>query len=206
MAAPTKLTVFNLAIAMLGQTELESPDDVGELGDKLRAQWEPALELAFEKGAWDCAKVRFILARHPEAPLFGYKYYYTVPPEVTRTLWVSDTGEANDEYLDWEPEPGKIATSAEALYLIGVSRAKFEQVGRWSHSLARYVATELALLAAPKINPPAAEGIGKERKKCLSDALGLDAVQGPKKRPRMGSWSRAARGLSRIGGPGEQGR
>ena len=66
-------------------------------------------------------------------------------------------------------------------------------------TLARYVATELALLTAPKINPDATEGIGKERKKALSDALGLDAVQGPRKRQRIGTWSRAARGWGRTG-------
>jgi hypothetical protein len=197
---------MNLAIAMLGQTELESPDDGGELGEKLRAQWDAAVEIAFEKGSWDCAKVRRILGRSGETPLFGYRYYYTVPPEMTRILSVSDTTDDPDnEFLAWEGEPGKIATNAEALYVTGVSRQQFNIVGRWSHSMARYVATELALLAAPKINPPAAEGIGKERKKALSDATGLDAVQGPRKRPRMGDWSRAARGYGRGGG-GEQGR
>ena len=51
--------------------------------------------------------MRYILARNDETPLFGYSYYYTVPSDCTRILWVSDTGLPEDEYLTGRGEPGR---------------------------------------------------------------------------------------------------
>lgn len=192
--AITKLTVMNDALALLGQPPLESPDDPGEDGKILRAYWTDIVELAHEATAWDFAKLRKKLPRLPAPPLFGYAYYYALPGDVLRTLVLSSTGDQNDELTDYEIEVGKVATDASDVYLIYVSEDSVTQMGRWSHSFAHYVATELALRGAPKINSSATEDIVKERKKAKSDAIGLDGAQGPPKKRRPGQWARSARG------------
>lgn len=192
---PTKLSVFNDALGLLGQPLLEDPEvESNEDAITLRGHWQSVVEIAHEKTAWDFAKVRWQCARLDQTPAHGYKYYYALPPDLLRLLYVSETGQADDETLAWEGEPGKIATDLETIYITYISDASTTAVGRWSASFAYYVATELAARSAGKINSSAVEHIIKERKKALSDAIGLDATQGPVKRARHGSWSRAARG------------
>lgn len=191
---PTKLSVFNGALAMLGQPLMSSDLDAGEDGDALRGLWEQVVELCHEKTAWDFAKLRHQCARLSETPISGYAFYYALPNDLIRLLTVSESGAPNDEITAWEQEPGKIATDAARLYITYVSDQSLTQIGRWSTSFARYVSTELAILAAPKLNSSAVEDISKERRKALSDAIGLDAAQGPPRLRRPGSWASAARG------------
>lgn len=189
---PTKLSVFNDCLGLLGQTLLDSDLDDNEDGDTLRGHWQSVIELAHEKTAWDFAKLRAECARSATEPVSGYLYYYTVPSDCLRILTVSASGIPGDNLIDWDGEPGKIATDAETVYITYVSTESLTQVGRWSASFAYYVATELAIRSAPKINASAVENITKERKKALSDAIGLDATQGPIRRRAHGSWSSAA--------------
>ena len=193
---PSKLSVFNDALSMCAQPPIESDTTAGEDGDQCRAHWQNAIEIAHEKTAWDFAKLRAQLARSATTPTFQYKYYYTLPADLLRILYLSETGTSNAPLLDYEGEPGRIATDAETVYCTYVSTESLTQIGRWSASFAHYVATELAFRIAPKINSSALEAIDKERRKALSDAVGLDATQGPPVRRRPGSWSRAARGFT----------
>ena len=192
---PTKLQVFNIALAMLGQPPMATEDATGEDGRWCRTNWDHAVELAHEKTGWDFAKVRVQCARQAAVPVHGYSYYYTIPSDCLRILYVSETENRGDELLSYEAEPGKIAASVETLYLTYVSETSIDAPGRWSASFARYVATELAVLCAPKLNPAQQEELARERKKALSDAVGLDATQGPPQRRRHGAWSSAARGF-----------
>ena len=191
---PTKLTVFNSALGLLAQPLMEDADAAGTDGDTLRSHWDSVVDLCHEKTAWDQAKTRAILAQSATTPTHGYDYYYTLPADCLRILRLSPTGAIGDDLIHYEPEMGKIATDATAVYITYVSSTSRTAVGRWSESFAYYVATELAVRAAPKLNSSALDFVTKERKKALSDAVGLDAAQGPPIERRHGSWSRAARG------------
>lgn len=192
---PTKLTVFNDALRMLGQPMLASDLQEGEDGRYLRAAWQTAVELAHEKTAWDFARTRWQCARLATTPVHTYDYYYAIPADCLRLLTVSDSGEPGTALLTYAVDQGKIATSATTVYITYVSDSSEAAVGRWSQSFAHYVATELALSCAPKLNSSAVDTISKERKKALSDAIGLDAAQGPPVKRQHGAWSRAARGF-----------
>lgn len=191
---PTKTTVLNDCLGLLGQTLVDSDTDDTENTRILNAHWGSVVELAHEKTAWDFAKLRAKLPRSDTVPAFGYQFYYTLPGDLLRILWLSPTGNKGDDLLNYEGEPGKIATDVEAVYLLYVSETSRDAVGRWSESFAHYVACELASRAMSKINPAAAEGVLRERKKAQSDAIGLDATQGPIQRRRLGTWARSARG------------
>lgn len=192
---PTKTDVYNMALGLLGQTLVDSDLDTTENTVVLNGHWNSVCELCHEKTAWDFAKVRVQLARLSSTPVFGYDYYYAVPSDLLRMLTISQSGLVGDDFLDYESEPGKIATSAETLYITYVSDTSISAVGRWSASFAYYVATELATRSMAKINPSAKDDIVRERKKAASDAIGLDATQGPPQQRRLGSWARAARGF-----------
>ena len=192
----TKNQVFNDALALLGQPALDDAEDVGEDGDTLRANWDSVVEYCHEKTGWNFAKVRAELARSVTVPVHGYSYYYTLPAACLRVLYISQSGVPNDPLLDYEEDTGKIATDAETVYITYVSTASLTQLGNWSQAFAYYVACVLAQRCAPKINSSALDPIMREVKKAASDAIGLDATQGPPKRRSHGSWSRAARGSS----------
>lgn len=195
---PSKLTVFNTSIGLLGQSIINDPEVTNnDTARTLRGHWTTTVNRCHEKTAWDHAKVLAQLGRLAETPTFGYDYYYAVPSDCVRTLYISETGEKNNELLEFEKIEGKIATDVETVYLTYVTKDSIEAIGRWPDTFAYYVATELAFVSAPKINPEAMEEIGRERKKALADAIGIDAAQGPVIRRRHGSWSGAAR-LGRV--------
>jgi hypothetical protein len=193
----TQLTVFNRACALMGLTPLRSVDDRGEKPDHLRSFWETTVDLCHEATGWDHAKKRAVLAQSGETPSFGYDYYYVLPSDCLRILTLSPTGTAGDDLIEYEGETGKIATNATAVYLTYISDTSRLTVGRWSESFANYVAAELALLCAPKLNSSAVDNITKAVRRAKSDAIGLDATQGPPERRRHGAWSSAGRGFQR---------
>lgn len=191
---PTKLTVFNDALLLLGQPMMQDPADSGEDGDQLRAAWEPSVEICHEKTEWDHAVKRWQCARLASVPTNGYYYYYAIPADALRIITVSETGEVGDDLIAYEIEEGKLATNAQTVYIRYVSDDAMNNPGRWSASFAYFVSCTMAARVAPKINQSALEHIIKERKKAQSDAIGLDAAQGPPKPRRHGMWSRSARG------------
>lgn len=192
---PTQLTVFNDALGLLGQGPKDSVDAGGDDLRTLLRHWDTVVERCHEATAWDFAKVWRALSRQADTPTFGYSYFYSIPNDCLRVLKLSETGEEGDELLAYETGPGRIATDAETVYCLYVSNTSKDSVGRWSQSFAYYVACELAYISCGKINQSAEDKIIKERRKAKSDAIGLDATQGPPQRRRHGSWSRAARGF-----------
>lgn len=191
----TRLSVFNDAMGLLGQPLLDSDEQAGEDGDVLRGHWDSVVDLAHEKTAWDHAKVIVALSLLAETPPARWTYYYQLPGDLLRLLWLSQSGGQGDDLTDYEIVVGKVGTHAASVYAGYVSDVSRTAVGRWSESFAHYVATELAFRSAPKLNPSALAMLKDERKKALSDAVGLDATQGPPIRRRHGSWSGAARGF-----------
>jgi len=196
---PTKLTVFNSAVGIMGLNLLQSDTAQNEVVRTLNTHWLPACEYCHEKTAWDHAKARANLGRLEAVPVSTYDYYYALPNDCLRVLHVSDTGDDGDDLLDYSIEEGKIATSMGAVYIVYVSDRRIDKPGAWSQTFADFVAADLALRAAPKLNPSAKDDAMKAVKRFGSDAIGLDATQGPTKLQKHGSWSRAARGYRRGG-------
>jgi len=140
----TKISVFNTALGYMGKTALQSPEDDDENGRTLRSHWVPAVDAAFESGGWNFAMKRVQLSRTSPAPTFGFEYYYNLPSDWQRIIYVSATGFENDPLLFYEEEDGKIATNADRVYLKYVSNLSRFEVGKWSQAFADYVAGELA--------------------------------------------------------------
>ena len=191
---PTKVTVFNSALGILGLNLVSSDTAQNEVVRTLNTHWPTVCEFCHEKTAWDHAKARAECARLADVPVSGYDYYYALPSDCLRVLHVSQTGDDDDDLLWYSIEEGKIATSSNAVYLVYVSDRRIDKPGSWSQTFADFVAAELAVRSAAKLNPSAKDDAMKAVKRYGSDAIGLDATQGPTKLQRHGSWSRAARG------------
>lgn len=202
---PTKLTVMNGSLALLGQPLLASDLDPNTDARTLRTLWDQVVEYCHEATAWDHAKLRVELARSDVVPPHGYDYYYTMPPDLMRLLTISNTGIPGDDLIAYEIESGaRVATDADRLFITYVSNASLSQVGRWSATFSRWVSAELAYMASPKLNPSRTDDVAKEIRRAKSLAVGLDATQGPPIERRHGRWSASARGYGHSGRSREQ--
>lgn len=185
--ATSKLTIFNAAADVLGEPNLRNVDEETELARKLRSAWEPTRDSCLEEAPWNFLETRATLARLDETPEWGYQYYYGLPGDLVRILRVNDTGIERDELLTWREESGKLATDAEAVYLRYTSNKNKDKIGMWSQAFCDRLAAELAVKAAPKINPSMAETAMKLAERRRRKARQIDASQSPPLKIRPGT-------------------
>lgn len=188
-----KLEIWNGALFLLDHSSVSTTAPDSEAARMLNAQYGKIVETCLEAGAWDFAKARGELSRVSPAPAFGYSYYYQMPADWRRKIFISATGDPNDPLLGYTIDGRKIATDAERVFAVWVSGNVTETPGIWSTSFARFVEASLAE-ACLKLNPGAAQKVADAVKKWKPQAEGVDAVQSPPEFRRMGQWASAARG------------
>jgi hypothetical protein len=190
-----KLGVFNEALRILGQAILTSPEAQNEAGRQLRDTLDATVKACLEAENWNHAVERAELARLAETPAFGYSYYYALPADKARTVYISQTGRPREPLLACAEESGKIATDAPRVYLVYISKERLAtySIGKWTQAFADFVSASLALRIAPKINPGALELADAAVKSKRAIAQSLDAVQNPPARRQPGSWASAHR-------------
>ena len=197
----SKLETWQAAARLLGMTSPTSDTPSNELTRAFNEAWDGAVLSCLEVGDWDFARKRDELSRVLPAPAFGWDYYYSIPADSKRLVYVSQSGQPKDPLLSYEIEEGKIATNATTLYAIWISSTAKDTPGRWSQNFADYVAAKLAK-SCLKLNPGAAEEVDRELKRTKPAAEGIDAVQNAPAQRRMGQWASA----NRRGGWREQAR
>lgn len=188
------LECWNDALFLLELPRVSSTTPSNEATRLFNEAWYGVAQTCLEQGEWDFAKVRGELSR-TTAPAFGYDYYYLVPSDSLRLVFVSETGEPNNPLLRYAHEGNKIATDAETVYAIWVSKTAIDTPGRWSASFARLVSANLAERGL-KLNPGAAQRVADAIKKAKPAAEGVDAVQNPPAFRRSGRWASSIRGHS----------
>lgn len=195
-----KIDVWNSALRLLHMPRVNVTTPVDEATRLLNDGWNQAVSYSLELGDWDFARERGELSRVLPAPVFGYTYFYQVPSDSLRLVFVSETGDRNDPLLSYAHEGNKIATDAKRVFAIWVSREAIETPGRWSTAFAMLVAAHLAKECLA-LNPSQRDDVEEAMKRAKASAHGLDGVQNPPQRRRPGQWSTAIQTASR----GEQG-
>lgn len=202
----TQLNVYNRVASLLAQPVMSvvNPDPSNEFSRALNRTWSEVVNGCLERTEFDFAKSRAALSRVLPAPIFGWSYYYQKPADCVRMVRLSQTGLPFDKLgpESWQEEEGKYATNTEVLYIEYVTANAINYPGRWSTSFAEFVACEQAKLIGPKINSGAMETVIKAADRAEKKACSLDAVQGPVRLRRQGSWASANRRHSRGGNPG----
>ena len=188
-----KLSVWCDALFILGISSVNTTTPEDEATRTLNEAWQGTVEGCLEQGDWDFAKERDQLARSSPAPAFGYSYYYTLPSDCLRLVFISQSGLPSDPLLRYTNEKGKIATDAETVYAVWVSSDAITAPGRWSSSFARFVSASLAERCL-KLNPGAKDDVALALKKSKPQAEGVDAVQQPPVFRKPGRWATAGRG------------
>jgi len=112
-----------LALAQIGQTRITALDEVSAAAEACNTLYATTRDEVLAMRAWSFAKKRALLSRLDETPVFGYDYYFALPPDFIRLLGVNNhcPGEPNAIY---EIEAGKIATNEETVYISYVRQEK----------------------------------------------------------------------------------
>ena len=197
----TMLETWNAALFLLGSSAANTTTPSNEATRALNEAWRGAVKTCLEQGDFDCAKQRGALSVVEPAPAFGWTYYYAIPADSLRLVYVSQTGMQNDPLLRYAIEDGKIATDATTVYAIWISSTVIDTPGKWSSNFGNFVAATLASRCL-RLNPSARDDVQLALKRANAGAQGVDAVQNPPTFRRPGQWASAAR----RGGSSEQGR
>ena len=193
---PTKIGIWNEALAILGRQPVSTIDPVDDATRALADHWTRVPDAVLEEQNWNSSIRRVQLQRLADGPTHGYRYFYQMPRDWMRIVELNDTGGERDVFEAWRQENDKIATDADQIYLWYVASAlQDEAIGRWSQALADYVSAKLALRMVPRFAPKSMADAAALEKKRRRLAMALDAMANPPKRHTPGMWSR-----SRLGG------
>lgn len=201
MAAIDQLGIYNGALLILK----ENPLAVGETRNprpKLDDIWgdgpsgRGGIKACLEAGGWTFAKRSVRLDADPGiTPQFGYLNGFQLPPDYVRKIRLS-----SDEFHQYalnrfEQNAGFIFAPITPIYLEYVSNDEDYggNMGLWPESFIEYVKSYFAFklcgrLTGSKTDPDKVE---KEMDRCLTDALGKEAIERPTEYPRLGTWARS---------------
>lgn len=124
MASETE--ICNLALSLLGEEPITSIDDPQNKTEQLMAMQYPLMrDAVLSEADWSFALQRYRLGSpDPVAPVWGYTYKYTLPSEVLRVVFCSDS---TDESLyspnfKWDIEGGYLVTNNSPVYIRAITR------------------------------------------------------------------------------------
>lgn len=206
---PTKLSLYNGALEILGQTRLSSLTENTPRRHKLDAIWDRNfLTRALNKGQWDFAmRVQELTSDASIDPAFGREHYFNRPADCVRLMALS-TSEyfypplTGDEY---RREGDYWVCDFETLYCKFVSND--DSYGKdytlWPEEFTEFVEAYLALRAEPTVTQGDRLEIAKAAYKEARDhAKSVEAQEAGSKRPTRSRWASArggGRGRSRAG-------
>ena len=200
--ATTQLSLYNGALRLLGQTNLEDTDEAREPRYFLDDAWNDGFRnYVLEQGLWNFAMRTAKLSVDSSVdPSFGFQNGFSKPSDWVRTALLS-----SDEYfrsalteLDIADEQAYWFSDLTTLYVKYVSNASSygTDLTLWPQSFVKYAEAYLALQILPRIHQSTAklEDVQKTVRRLLDDARAKDAMnEGAGFRPE-GSWTRARRG------------
>lgn len=193
----TALTIYNGALAHLGEQALTTTSDAVDRRRKLDAVYDKAKAWCLESGFWNFA-IRSVEST-PDAPTpeFYYAYQYTKPSDWVRTAAISASESYDPPLNDFMDITGTWLSNVNPMYVQYVSNhatAGGGLLSAWPASYEEFVSGYLAQLACMSITQD--KGLYDRLKMTIvpdlrKSALSRDAMNGPSKRFPVGTWVRA---------------
>ena len=207
--ATSQLTLYNGALRLLGQTNLEDTDEASEARYVLDNVWdENARDYCLEAGWWNFAmRSAKIEDDTSVSPTFGFVYAFAKPTDWIRTHTI-----CFDEYfqspmndLDYSDEGAYWYADIDTIYVRYVSNdaAYGYDLSIWPQTFVKYFECYMAEQACMRItqNAELHEKIEKKVGERLRDAIAKDGLNEGVKHFPAGNWARA-----RAGGAGRRDR
>lgn len=197
----SKLTLYNGALTILGETKLASLTENREPRFKLDDIFDNDLfDRVLQHGQWNfAARAVELTAETTFTPEFGYQFGFAKPTDFIRTM-----GVAYDEYFNrpisqYSDESKFLFCDAEVIFFKYVSND--EQFGGdlslWQPNFVEYVEHYLAYKVAPRLSGLDFSDTGLQRKMKfqLAEAKATDAMESPAKFAPKGGWARSREGF-----------
>lgn len=196
---PTKLSIFNNVMGLLGGRTLTRVTDTNEPATILNGLWGHVREYCLEQGRWKFAEREVKLTPSlTEVPTFGFANAFEKPVDFVRVNEIS-----SDEYFGTPifhiHERGDYwYCDIEELYVRYISKdaAWGYDTTRWPETFVTFLTLYLAVRAAPRLAPnlkPELIRIGAnvDLDGAKKNALAKDAVSGPTQFLPQGAWASA---------------
>lgn len=151
----TKLSIYNGALALLGETPLSSLSEDRAARYWLDKAWDNGLiDYCLEQGQWYFAtRSQKITQSTTIIPAYGYKYAFEIPDDFIGVIavWLDSFFKVPLE--DYQIQSGVIYSAFDTIYLQFISNSSTYggNLARFPKSFEKYVQAEFALLAEPSI-------------------------------------------------------
>lgn len=203
----TKLSLYNAALSNhLGSRKLKSLSEARRSRRALDSVWDNNfVRRILESGQWDAATRTFKSTYDPDVTTqFGYKYAHKKPTDWVRTLGVSLNENMEPPLNNYKDEGGYWLCDEDELYVSIVSDDVNYggDLSLWPESITAYAELELAYLACKAITDSdvTKDELFKKAQRAKREAKSIDAMNGPTRTRRYGSWVNARRrGTSQSG-------
>lgn len=204
---PSKLSIYNGALNVLGERRLANLTEDTEARYELDEVWDNDLiDRVLQMGQWNFAARSVELIYSPSiSPTFGYQFGFDKPTDHIRTMKV-----AYDEYFSqpltqYSDEAQWWFADVETIYVQYVSNdAQYgSDLTLWPHNFTEMVEHYVAFKVAPRLTGVTLDSTSLEAKwkRWMTEAKATDAMESPAKFLPEGSWAGARRGF----GNGERG-
>lgn len=198
---PSKLSIYNGALSVLGERKLASLTENREPRYKLDDVWDNELiDRVLEMGQWKFAKRTVQLEASPSVtPSFGYQYAFDRPADFIRTIAFCYDEYFNQPITRYENEASWWFADVDTIYVAYVSND--EQWGGdlslWPPNFTEMVEHYMAMKAAPRIAgiDVSDQTLFRLYKNWLAEAKATDAMEAPAKFAPKGGWAQSRQGF-----------
>lgn len=197
---PSKLSIYNGALNVIGERQLTSLTEDREARHKLDDVWDnDFVNRVLEMGQWNFAARTVELEASPSVtPSFGYQYGFDKPSDFIRTMKV-----ANDEYFvvpltQYSDEAKWWFADIETLYVQYVSNDSQYggDLSLWPFNFTEMAEHYMAYKVAPRLIglDLDSDTLLAKWKMMLREAKAVDAMEAPADFAPTGAWANARRG------------
>ncbi len=109
---PSKISIINKALRMIGQSELNSLSDSTAAAARCDSAWASVLDEVLRAHPWSHFTTWASLAPLSSAPVFGFRYAYALPSTCIRIIDVRSHGDLHQAALPFELVGTSIYTDA----------------------------------------------------------------------------------------------
>jgi hypothetical protein len=196
--AATQLQIYNIAMAALGERELDSLTEDREprrIMDEIWNRGQGMPHYALEQGYWDFAmRTQKWDSSTTVTPEFGYTYAFEKPSDFVHLDMISADENFGYPLTDYEIEAGFFYAWVDPLYVRYVSDDSTygNDLSLWPDTFTKWVGYYMAGEGAPRLkNDVDMEKLEKRINKALIDARSKDAKQGPVRFTPLSSWNQS---------------
>ncbi len=192
---PTRESVLNDALDLLGEPRAAGPDDSASWVVRLRDAYDARVRALLENYPWNFAsELEQLVATEPTPA--DWDYGFRKPASFLRLIALRGSADPDASELDYDDRGGRFLTNSAGSWLWYVSSTWITLEGAWPQVFADAVSSDLAFRcsAATAEANTTRETLAAIAQKALREARTWDAMQKPFRRHPPGEWVRARSG------------